>query len=195
MPTHVITANGISADPNTGDVQIPIFKRKTIITNNQIIALPTTEIEIVPAQGAGKVTLPLLAFMKISTVAPYGNLGGTLGGQTQFTIGGADIVKLAVPQTGDVDNALNQASASTKYLKLIQQFDSYTAASYDVVGGYARAGQPIGALANNINSIINSALTIYLQNYDSEGTYLDTLSGGDPSNTLEVTVLYSIVDL
>jgi hypothetical protein len=188
MPTHVI-------NQETSDVQLPFFKRITTITDAGIKALPNTEVEIVAAPGAGKIILPVLAFIKISTVAPYGNLGGEAGGQTQFSIGGSDIVKLSVPQTSDVTNALNQASASTKYLKCIQQFNSYTSASPDVVGGYAIAGQPIGTLANNINSLINAPLTLYLQNYDSEGTYLDTLSGGDPSNTLEVTVVFSVIDL
>jgi hypothetical protein len=133
MPTHVISADGITADPNTGDVDVVIKKRKLILTDAQIKALPTTPIDILQAPGAGKEIYPLFAIANFKC-----------GSEKEVLYGNADVGN---------DKALN------------------------VLGE-------------------NTGLSLYIDNYTAD--YEDDMgnfTGGDAANTIEITVVYSIVDL
>jgi hypothetical protein len=171
MPTHVISANGQTADSTTGDVQIPVFKRKTILTDAQIKALPSTAVEVVPAQE-GKVIMPIGFMATFKQTVGYTNTN-------------PDTV--VVMGWGDSGGTIEDSSCYIKGSSLEANGNRYalggiigriSANIYDTLEGF-----------NMTHDISNKA--IVLTSYNSGGDF----TGGDASNTLEVTVVYSVVDL
>jgi hypothetical protein len=164
MPLHVI--NEVTADP-----QIPIFKRKTTLTDAQIKALPTTPVELVPAQGVGKMIKFMGGILRIDTTA-----GLYTNDNAYNTFVGIFLL------TANVNNAiyfpdLNAGDDRLCNLAPLVNPDGANPTAFLVENVYA------------INAVENMPLTIKSTNTGGNFT------GGDPANTLEVTVYYSIVDL
>jgi hypothetical protein len=174
MPTHIISANGSEPDPNTGDVQIPIYSKKTILTDAQIKALQTTYIELVPAPGEGKLNVLHSAFWVIDTTA---------GVYTNQHVDSAVFIGY-----GDWDLELTTLGALPS---LAGQFISKVAPLIMPIVGGTWDGYSYDFLSNKpADYALNKALKLIASNA-TNGDY----TGGNPANSLSVTVFYSIVDL
>jgi hypothetical protein len=179
--THVVSVNEATADSNTGDVQIPIFKRKTILTDAQIKALPTTPVELVPAPGAGKILIFQGAvYHKKAMAAAYTGIQPYDG--IYIAIGTSQGV-----EGGFWDDPDSSLADFTELLGTSPSTDYFyhSLPLISMVGNYQRARQ----ISFDNNGVNQPFRLIW------GGGGSDPLTGGDASNTMEVTVFYSIVDL
>jgi hypothetical protein len=169
MPTHVIAVNGDAADTNTGDVQIPIFKSKVILTDSQIKGLTTSDghVILVPAPGAGKSVHIYKAILV-----------------TKFTAGVYVAAEIAAGPF------LGMQTAPASVVKLTKDADCTWLFENAVEDGLAELVTN-DLLSDNKSSFENRPVVVYIQPAGG----VDELSGGNAANTLEVTVFYSIVDL
>jgi hypothetical protein len=184
MPTHVISADGITADPNTGDVDVVIKKRKLILTDAQIKALPTTPIDILQAPGAGKEIYPLFAIANFKCAVPYTNVVDSLG------ILGFFLQTFNIIPYGNTETFLT--SGATGRIFLTKKAVGWVGSEKEVLDGNADVGndKALNVLGEN------TGLSLYIDNYTAD--YEDDMgnfTGGDAANTIEITVVYSIVDL
>jgi hypothetical protein len=186
MPTHVITANGVSADPNTGDVDVVIKKKEVTLIDSQIKALPTTPVDIIPAPGAGKAIIVFGGSIKFNIVAGYTNVSASVGtGVTQL-----DLVGFGVVPSDNVNTITNNNQNIRIKLSLLSF--NFQDTDHDVVNGVSSAG--FTKSVSDLN--LNEALKLYCYNVtQNNDTDLGNFTGGNAANTLKVTVFYSIVDL
>lgn len=190
MPTHVISVNEKSANPSTGDVQIPIFQKKIILNNAQIKVLPTTPVNIIPPPGAGKLIIGYAATLNFKTSA--GGYTNILYGQppafTSFNLG----EMFSRPSIFYITEAL--VSAQDLILSLTHRQITYKTGENEVEFGMTQNGET-HLIEEHINSIGNIPLVLQVDNLDTNSADLGDFTGGHADNTLEVTVFYSIVDL
>lgn len=156
--------------------QVVIYQRKTILTDAQIKALPTTFIEVVPAAGEGKMVLLHNALIRSNqTAGVYTNVDTN----TNMFIAFSD------EAGGWQDHASNPfiflSASSDRFAILSSPISAYTIApNSDIMPPY---------IAQSFtNSFNNVGLVLVIDNAGD-------LTGGNAANTLEVTVFYSIVDL
>jgi hypothetical protein len=152
------------------------------LTDAQIKALPQTGIEIVPAPGSGKyISLRLPADVSTNEfAADY--IGVDAGVEIAFVIGGdagnaAYISRWALANTGLLTPRDFWGVGVKAGLSLEAGFQSGTTFSY--------------AISGLTPSVENQPLKVWLPN----GIGDPPLTGGDPANTLKVTVLYSVLDV
>jgi hypothetical protein len=166
MPLHVV--NTITSDP-----ELKSFIKKVILTDDEIKALPTTAVELVPAPGAGKAIICPMIYnagvcMFITNLAVgYSNI--TFGSQIQFAIGDGSAID---SQFGGGSNFETLLAAGNKMWAI--------ASDYFQVSGQS------SSVSELENKALNLAIT---QNTDGNFT------GGDPANTIEITISYSIIDI
>jgi hypothetical protein len=179
MPTHVI-------NELTTDVQLPVFERKITLTDAQFKALPTTPVDIIPAPGAGKAIIPIAGSIKFNITGGYTNVGGSVGtGITQL-----DLVGFGVVPTESINTIQNNSQNIRIKLSLLSF--TFQDTDRDVVNGISNPGFSKSSIDLNVNE----ALKLYCYNYTQNmNTDLGNFTGGNAANTLEVTVVYSIVDL
>lgn len=174
MPTHVIAVNGESADANTGDVQVPIFQRKTTLTDAQIKALQTTYIELVPAPGAGK-----------AIVFHRALLNWDLQGGTYTNVNADNAIMISYGDWSKEVSSLTTVPALAQnytYLMTLLTIPE----DRPTWSGYVRDFTD-GSFSNFID---NTPLKLIASN-GADGDF----TGGNVANSLEVTIFYSIVDI
>lgn len=180
MPQHVV-------NQETEDIQLPIFKRKVILTNAQIKALPSTPITLVPAPGVGKRLLVWKVEGNFKVSVPYTNLGyddGTGLGVLAFQTQGFGVMRFGIAWYGLTGN---QQQFSLPPIET-----RYSGSETEVSKSLANAGD----IMNQYYYAENIPLTFFVDNFDDDYEVdLGDFTGGDASNTMEVTVFYSIVDL
>jgi hypothetical protein len=166
MPLHVV--NTITSDP-----ELKSFIKKVILTDDEIKALPTTAVELVPAPGAGKAIICPMIYnagvcMFITNLAVgYTNI--TSGSRIRFIIGGG----------AEIDSEFGGGS---NFSNLLVPGGTMWAIASDY---YQSSRQ-----SNTLTELENKALSVVIsQNTDGNFT------GGDPTNTIEITISYSIIDI
>lgn len=163
--------------PPEGAVVQTILSSKTTLTDAQIKALPTTPVALVPAPDEGKMILFHRASLLFKRTADYTNIGNRsfLYINASDQLGGGVSQKLSDYNRFEITNFLAYGADAIALLP-------------------AAAGTPDGFLSYDTFYFIGTGLYLMFQNEGDEGAVGD-LTGGDPANTLEVTVFYSIVDL
>jgi hypothetical protein len=185
MPTHVITINGTVANADTGDAIVPVYQRKITLTDAQIKSLPGTILELVPAPGVGKIIVVDKVVMISNFSAAY--IGAdTLNGTLEISVGNS----LSIASLPNVDAEVSQLQqllgntgqklSITTGSPSVRYNSSWDATLSDVIG--IELTGDYGAENQNVNIRVG-------------GTIETDFTGGDPSNTLGITVFYSIVEL
>jgi hypothetical protein len=163
-----------AASPFAGVTEQTVYSRTVTLTDAQIKALPSTPIELVPAPGAGKIVVWLAAHLLLdATGGAYVLADGGELWQLCY-IGGAELPHEA---SGFVKPG---SIANTGWAT----FPPLTA--YNGTEGYLQRGIPFGTSARFVNRALAIA-DIY--------NGVDDYTGGDASNTMDVTVLYAVVDV
>lgn len=149
--------------------------RQTVILNNdQIKALPTTSIEIIPSPGLNKVLwvpvqngLGMCALNMKSTVA-YGNLDGSAFLEFKYSNGN---FPTDYRNTTDISNILTSGDNELWILPII--------------------GDPTDVSSEGLDSdFAGLGLSFFISN-----GVLGDLTGGNPDNFLRVTIFYTILDI
>jgi hypothetical protein len=144
---------------------LPRIATATLI-DAQIKTLPSIPVEIVPTPGAGKMIVLLYGLLSTSLVSPYNNV--TAAGNNQFTYGGV----------------MDASNYNLKYM-----FDDISAnvAMYSTIQ-IPSDGFSLGLL--QLQSWFEDK-SITFSVYNADGNF----GGGDPANTIKITVIYHIIDL
>jgi hypothetical protein len=182
MPTHVITANNVSADPNTGNVAVvqTVYSLKTVLTDAQIKALNTTFIELVPDVPEGKSPLLISGFIDFDNSAGgYSNIDETNSYLAITLKKGADLWHdLSYPK---VNAGMHDfVSAQRKFFYFLPR----SIYSEDMAGAMESVNVNVSAA-----NISGSGLAVAMYNANGD------LIGGNAGNSMSITVVYSIVDL
>lgn len=148
---------------DSGDVLIKQARR--VLTDEQIKALPSTPIDIVPSPGANRILVPVTVLVVVSKVAIYTNVDAGASLYMGYESSGA-----ATTGPGNTDGHF--------------VFDTDTIPLL--------VPQPIdfGVTSDALSNYTDLALTLIGFN-----TGAGDFTGGDAANTLTVTVLYMVVDV
>jgi len=153
---------GVSLLPDT---TVALKSVTVTLTDAEIKALPTANVTLVPAAGAGKVLFPVQWFMLADfRGGAYANLNAAITGPN---VGWSNVEFAQVFPAADSINIL------TTVANKVGCFQSAFANSWD-----------------NISDFENTPLTLGIDN-DVSGD----LTGGDAANSLRVTVFYLEVSL
>lgn len=164
------------------DQEVVILRKTLILSDEEIKALPTTPVELIPAQGSGKIIVPV--YVMIVTNGFETNPYDAPDGDSWIVIadGTHDLMYLYV----------NDSGIPVTYL------------TYLLTGNYGDGAISFASLPNHnildgwgvtpnttqLTGYANTALNIYADNA-SAGDF----TGGDPSNTMTITILYAVIDL
>lgn len=164
MSTTVTTAT-------TKDVTL---KSVTVTLNDdQIKALPSTDIIIVPAQGENTAILMLDLSYSTNFVAPYTNISDATDG-----------AYLYMAHDGyDLDEGLQNAPTGDTVLEDITQV-------LTSIGGWRYRYKVLPYKQAKEHSSLNN-IAISTDCYNNAGNF----TGGDPANTMKITVVYTVVDI
>lgn len=161
-----LTAAGDGEIETGGATEQTVLSRTVTLTNAQIKALPTTGIELVPAPGAGKMILPLDGVASFSGSSAYTNVH-------------AD-ASLNVMWTG---------------------FNAHRWAAFSLLTFGADGVLPLNSVNNSVDPIGTSDAEVPSEfdnaslKISASNPGLGDFTGGHASNTLKVTLLYTVVDL
>lgn len=154
----------------TPSAELKFFWEKTTLTDAMIKTLPTVGVEVAPAPGANKIIIPIAAFGMINYVGDaYINTDPS-------------VMLLLGP------SAMSGISPISAYAERVY-FQVPIPWSVQPSSG-AWSGKVISEAAQFDDSAINAPL-ILKDEFPGGSNY----TGGNPGNTMEVTVFYSIVDL
>jgi hypothetical protein len=175
MPTHVISANGLTADANTGNIDLDFKAKKIIITDAQLKALPTSPFELIPAPGVGKyVLLHSLSYRSVIVGKYLSSTGTDLDGNSDIvTTYGANLINLS------------EVLLAPSYLGAGAEGSDNV---YFVQRGYMTTASSSSAFS--ASAIENKSVCF---SSDSQDGF--NYTGGNVANKFEVTVCYTIVDL
>lgn len=162
-----------------GVSEVVSYQRKTILTDAQIKALPNTFVEVVPTPGAGKAILfhGATIVSKIEAGNGYTNVTNDIESYCSVSYG-------------------NDNKSASNLMQNVLVFADKEPDGYQVqvlmpyfVGFSFGANNWPVCMSTDTSTIENQPLKIVCYNTDG------VLTGGDSSNTIEVSVTYSIVDL
>lgn len=146
-----------------------------VLTNAQIRTLPNTPVEVLPAPPANKLFFPTLALFRLTWFADYENINEEAILRLLCIEPDATSTLSAFDEetTGEVTNLL-AAGGDTLGIMLPQQRIS---------------GSPNKAITKLLANLRDQPLSLRMGNSD------DDLTGGDPRNTLDVTVYFVVLEL
>lgn len=165
----------LQANPPDGSTIQTVYQKQVRLTNDEIKALPSTYIELVPAPGAGKLLLFQRAVVRFT-------------GQSAFVFDNLHNDHGLFIAYGNWD-----AEASTNTTLFNQQADSTSLLSQLVLED-GRAAWPTWTKdwinIWDTSTIVNKPFKL-IANNQTNGNF----TGGNGATTMSVTVTYSIVDL
>lgn len=143
------------------------FMQTTVtLTDDQIKHLPNSVIEIIPAQGAGKLIVPFVYVFSFAGTTPY----GTIGVNSTFGITGLMSGYDYTPTTKLKLTGFLTATPPQQYLTVL-------------------SGGNDNEFKVGPNDETNQGLGIYSSNGG------DDFTDGNAANTLKITVIYQIITL
>jgi hypothetical protein len=157
------------------------------LTDAQIKALPSTVVEVLPAPGLGMAVVPQMILLKKRWLAGYGGLDDVFD---QLCLGYGATTEAVVAQAVGV--VVNAESPSELYLKTFMTLYLTTAAMLPAGVASFKHNANWGGLVNFFPQfdVENQPLCLAI----SPGDFAtDNLSGGDPGNRLDVTVVYFLL--
>lgn len=164
-------------DANAGGGGILSLATLTL-TNAQILALPTTSLEILPAPGAGKIIVPFHAMLRMTYIGGTTNIDGSAKVAVVWGSGfdgnSLDVINEATSGGGKVSNLIASGTDAQIFLSFQQEVDSGITSP----------------LLNGNTSAFNNALYLWCDN-NGAGNF----TGGDAGNSLKVYVWYTELTL
>lgn len=160
----------LSSQVNEGNVQT-VYAESVTLTDAQIKALPTTPVEIVPAQGAGTLIAPLWGRVRLNTAAG----GYTIVGNPLW-----QLVHMASPFPIEASGFVNALSANTAGILSapIPDLSSFNAEEEYLSWGLSGDEDARENVGLGIADVYNG---------------LSDYTGGNAANTMKVTVLYTVI--
>ncbi len=158
---------------STGDAMLAL---KLTLTNAQIKALPTTEIQLLAAPGAGKIIVPIFCTLHLTWTADYTNLEAYPNSFLNLSYGPGLIGTFAAFPMTDFRDLLNAGQDTWGTLLALTSFDALN-----------MGGTPSGFLDPGI---ANKSLVIHAPN-----GILGDFTGGDAANKMEINLFYAIADI
>lgn len=167
-------AEGIHSDEGL----VRVFSKTVTLTNAQIKALPTTAVEIVPAPGANRIVYPFGAFLHLNWIADYTNIDADA--QIKLVVLSSDLlIALREDTQSQVTSLLAGGGPDGTNALTGVQFLKKTAA--DVFSGNSGFYD---------SDIMNKSVVLSAYN-GSSGNF----TGGNVGNSLQATVLYTVIDV
>lgn len=159
------------------DAALNPFRRHNIVTltNDQILALPSMPVEIIPAPGDGIINVPMLCVVRFNWVADYSNIGAEASMFLAYS-GGYVSNMMAVREQGigAVSGFLQVGCTSILLVPTAAAIDGTSNSISAAITAYC------------LPSINNAAVLLYGQNGGGTGDW----QGGDPGNSFEITTFY-----
>lgn len=157
---------------------VAIQSRRVTLTDAEIKALPTTPIEIIPAQGAGKLLYPIGAAYHLNWVADYGNID--TDAQLRLIVNTTDFLLPLRQDTLSQVSALLAGGGP-------DGTDAFTSPQFIKKSG----ADWFSGFANLYDSdVVNKAVFLAADN-SGAGNF----DGGNAGNSLLLEVLYTIIDV
>jgi hypothetical protein len=160
----------VAGSPVVTESTVAVLSRTVTLTNAQIKALPTTWPELVPALGAGKAISFISAIAWLDAMAgAYTNVDASATLQVCIASVGSTVPDSVPDLLGDDSDVYAMDFVPTLFVSggLVTSNSYYSRSTVDNV--------PVQLVGSNA----------------SNGDF----TGGNPANTLKVTVLYSVIDL
>ena len=169
VPIELVGSLDVGVVPATysfssvASVEEDMFRATRILSNDEILALPTTPIEILPAPGEGKLNFPLFAYWSFSHAANVTNIdpSASLTLSTDPTIH----LMMEIQEGGGLISDLLAFNQSRQMM------------------------HPVNPIAQTIANVTNEPLKLFADN-----NLAGDFTGGDPNNSLAITVLYVTLD-
>lgn len=166
-----------------GGGSTPVLLASRTLTNAEVLALPSTRIELVAPPGAGKMVAPLGAWLFVKKTTPY------TGSETAHLFIGTLTDEYPMLTEIDSDGASRVASLLG---------DTSRASDFAWMGLETVPKDTTGSVGAYTKAVSEDAgpLTILEDEPLVVGIYgVGDLGGGDPANTLVVSVFYGVLDL
>lgn len=179
---QVLTSNGAALAPSWQDATI-IVAPALVLTNAQIKALPTTDIDVIAAPGAGK---------RISLIAMDCVLDASAGAYTNIDLDGF-LSAYIVDGSSYVDASYLGNDSTLPIADFTSAFGSAQIAHF-ALSPYMKA-EPVNGWGNMPQVHVwtttpeNQPLRLYIDNGGS-----GDLTGGNAANTLTVRTIYAVLD-
>jgi hypothetical protein len=173
------------------------FEITRVLTNAEVIALPTTEIELIPAQGAGTMILVLYAVSRTHVVTAWTGVDAT------YAALALEYTDITGPWAGDP--LVNDATNPVPWDGVLGAFLGTVQDTIYVAGGIAArsamlpqlpGGFPVAAQSLYSLPALPSEQALYVNQpvvvaFDNNGA--GNLGGGNALNTLKYTVGYLVL--
>jgi hypothetical protein len=156
------------------------------LTDEQIKALPSTQVTVIPAQGANMLILPVVMLLHFVGPADYTNI--TPGSALKLDLSGAFVTPLRENTLSGISALLAGGGGSDGTLVALS-LNTLASSTVTPVAPTAHFHQPAADSGFYDSDLVNKLLRIYIENNSGD------LTGGDPANTLTIFTYYILVDL
>jgi hypothetical protein len=158
------------------------------LTNAQILALPTTAVEVLAAPGANKLIVPLVILLHMKWVADYGNINATA--MLKADLAGNFIVGLRESVLSGITSLLAGGGPDGTWVSLGLNNAIAQGVTTTATPNINTHTHPIGADSGFYDAdLVNVPLTISMDNQGS-----GVLTGGDADNELQVSAAYYLLN-